>query len=155
MMRTRLLLPVFLIVFVSCSVKEKPEFLRVEHIEVKDATAKSITLKADAYFNNPNDVGGTLKSDGIMVLVNDVELGKVSSEDFKVPAKEEFSIPMEVTFSTEDLVKKDAGGVLGGILNSIFNKSIKVQYKGEIIYKALGFSYTYPIDKTETVTIKL
>jgi hypothetical protein len=30
-----------------------------------------------------------------------------------------------------------------------------VTYKGGIQFKALGFTYSYPIDKTETVNIKL
>ena len=47
------------------------------------------------------------------------------------------------------------GGILGGLINSVLNKSVKVQFKGELKYKVLGFSNVYPIDKTEEIKIKL
>ena len=153
-MRNLFLFLLLSILFISCNVKEKPIFLRVENIEVTDANLNRITIKADAFFENPNDIGGSLKSDEITVYVNDVKIAKVSSEDFKVPAKKEFSIPLMVNMSTDSILKAKSETLLGGILNSVLNKTVKVQYKGDIIYKTLGFSYTYPIDETETVKIK-
>ena len=94
-MKKLIILSTILLTIVSCKVKEKPEFLRVENIKVLESTANSVTLTADAFFMNPNDIGGELKSDGIKVFVND-------------------------------------------------NK-----------YKTLGFTYTYEVDKTEDVKIKL
>ena len=72
----------------------------------------------------------------------------------KFYADETFTIPLEVTLSTEDIIKKEKGGLIGGVLNSILSKTIKVQYKGNITYKALGFSYDYPIDIVQDVKIK-
>ena len=138
----------------SCSVNEKPVFVAVEQIELEDATSKSITLKANAIFQNPNDVGGSLESDNISVYVNDVKVAHVSSENFKVPAKQEFSIPLRVNVSTDSILKKDGKSILGSLLSTVLNKEIKVQYKGEIVYKTFGFSYTYPVDETEMVKIK-
>jgi hypothetical protein len=154
-MRNKLILLTLFILTFSCSVKEKPEFLRIENIKVIDSNLESITLSTNAFFNNPNDIGGTLKSDGIIVLVNDIEIGKISSDDFKVPANKEFSIPLQITVSTTDIINKDTNGVVGGIINSLLSKKVKVQYKGFITYKALGISYDYPVDKTENVKIKL
>lgn len=148
------ILLIFLTMF-SCKVRETPEFVSVDSIHVKHSDVRTITLSANANFKNPNDIGGTLESDGISVMVNDIELGSLKSEAFDVPAQEEFSIPLEVTLSTEDIVKKDKGGLIGGLLNSILSKSIKVQYKGNITYKALGFSYDYPLDIVQDVKIKL
>ena len=153
-MRNLFLFLLVTILCISCSVKEKPVFLRVENIEILDANLKLVTVKADAYFENPNDIGGSLKSDEIAVYVNDIKIAKVSSEDFKVPAKKEFSIPLQVNISTDSILKGDSQSILGGILNSLLNQNIKVQYKGDIVYKTLGFSYAYPIDQTETIKIK-
>ena len=112
-----------------------------------------VTLKAIALFENPNDVGGNLKSDDIAIYVNDIKLAKLSSESFDVPARKEFTIPLKVDISTDSILKIRGTEAIGTILNSLLNKEIKVQYKGDIIYKTLGFSYTYAIDETEMVKI--
>ncbi len=152
MIKKLTILSTILLIVVSCKVKEKPEFLRVENIKVLESTAESVTLTADAFFLNPNDIGGELKSDGIKVFVNDNEMATVSSESFKVPAKKEFSIPLKANIPADSIF---SGKNIGGLIGSLFSKNLKVQYKGDIKYKALGFTYTYEVDKTENVKIKL
>jgi len=136
----------------SCKVNKKPEFVRVENIKVLESTANSITLTADAFFINPNDIGGELMTDAIKVYINDNEMAHVSAESFKVPAKKEFSIPLKANISRDSLFSNKS---IGGLLGSLFSKSIKVQYKGDIKYKVLGFSHTYTVDKTESIKLKL
>jgi len=136
----------------SCKVKEKPEFLRVDNIKVLESTSEYLTLTADAYFMNPNDIGGELKSDGIKVFVNDNEMATVSTESFKVPTKKEFSIPLKANIPADSIF---SGKNIGGLIGSLFSQNLKVQYKGDIKYKVLGFSYTYEVDKTEDVKVKL
>ena len=151
-MRKFVILLTMVALFCSCSVKEKPEFLRVENIKVLESTSKYVTLTADALFINPNDISGELKTDAIKVYVNDNEMASVSTKSFKVPAKKEFSIPLKANIPTDSLF---SGKSLGGLLGSLINKSLKVQYKGDIKYKVLGFTHTYKVDKTETVKFKL
>ncbi len=151
-MKRLIILSTILILLFSCKVKEKPEFLSIENIEVVESTSKYITITADAIFINPNDIGGHLKTDEIRVFVNDNQLASVSTKSFKVPAKKEFSIPLKANIPTDSIFSNKS---LGGLIGSLFSKKIKVQYKGDIIYKALGFSYTHTIDKTEQVKIKL
>ncbi|TGV01684.1 LEA type 2 family protein [Flavivirga rizhaonensis] len=151
-MRNIIILSTILFAFISCSVNKKPEFLYVENIKVQESTSKHITLTADAFFINPNDIGGELKTDEIAVFINDNEMATVSTKSFKVPAKKEFSIPLKANIPTDSIFSNKN---LGGFLGSLFNQKIKVQYKGDIIYKALGVSFTYNIDKTENVKIKL
>ncbi|MCK8481100.1 LEA type 2 family protein [Psychroserpens algicola] len=153
-MRNVLLLLTACIAILSCNVKEKPIFIAIEAIELVESTSKTVTLKADAIFQNPNDVSGALESDDISVFVNDIKVAQVSSEQFKVPAKKEFTIPLEVKMSTDSILKLKGTDAIGSLLNSLLNKKIKVQYKGDIIYKTFGFSYTYPIDETEMVNIE-
>ena len=150
-MKKLIILSTLVITFISCSVKEKPEFLRVENIKVLESTSKTITLTADALFMNPNDIGGELRTDGIKVIVNGNEMASVSTESFKVPAKKEFSIPLRADVPTDSLFSDKS---LSGLLGSIFSKKLKVQYKGDIKYKVLGFSHTYAVDETEDVKIK-
>jgi hypothetical protein len=139
----------------SCAIKKKPEFIKIDGIELVEANSRTLTLKAEALFNNPNVVGGRLNTEGVNVFVNDMLMGIVSAEEFKVPAKNSFKVPLQIKINTKDLLRKDPNGFLSGLLNSVLNKNLKVTYKGVIQFKALGFSYKYPIDKTETVKIKL
>ncbi len=147
-----IILSTILFTFLGCSVKEKPVFLNVENIKVIESTSRYVTFTADALFLNPNDIGGELKTEEIKVFVNDTEMASVSTESFKVPAKKEFSIPLKANIPTDSIFSNKN---LGGLIGSLFSKKLKVQYKGDIIYKVLGFSYTYNVDKTENVKIKL
>lgn len=151
-MKKVIILSTIILTIFSCKVKEKPEFLRLENIKVLESTTEYVTLTADAFFLNPNDIGGELKSDGIKVFINDNEMATVSTESFKVPAKKEFSIPLKANIPADSIF---SGKNIGGLIGSLFSQKLKVQYKGDIKYKALGFTYTYEIDKTEDVKIKL
>ncbi|MGB5418514.1 LEA type 2 family protein [Algibacter sp.] len=135
----------------SCSVNEKPEFIGIENIKVLESTSKYVTFTADAKFINPNDIGGELQTDEIKVFVNDNEMATVSTESFEVPAKKEFTIPLKTNVPTDSIFSNKS---IGGLLGSLFSKKVKVQYKGEIKYKVLGFSHYYNIDQTEDVKIK-
>ena len=146
-----ILLTVF-ITYTSCSVKEKPEFIGVQNIKVIDATSKDINITADALFKNSNNISGKLLTDGIKVFVNQIEMATIVSDEFKVPAKKEFTIPLQVNIPTDSILSNQN---ISGLLGSLFSKKIKVHYKGDIKYKVLGFSHKYHIDKTEDVKIKL
>src|SRR5690606_815769 len=129
-----------LVTLLSCSLTEKPEFLRVENINVVDSNSKVIILSADAFFNNPNAVGGHLKTDSIKVIVNNIEVASISSEKFKVPSKKEFSIPLQATIPTQRIFNLNN---LGSLLDSYLNKTVKVQYLGDIKYTIYGISHNY------------
>lgn len=151
MRKTLILLTTIFTVF-SCTVKEKPQFVKIENIKVKESTSSYLVLNADAFFLNPNDLGGTLKSDGIKIIINNNEIATVSSEPFKVPAKEEFSIPLKAQIPLDSIINDKN---IGGLIGSLFSQKINVKYKGNITYKALGFSYDYPVDIVQDVKIKL
>ena len=59
------------------------------------------------------------------------KLAQVSSEEFKVPARDEFFIPLKVVIPTKRIFENNKNGVLGGLLNSIISNKVKVQFKGE------------------------
>ncbi|WBX72435.1 NDR1/HIN1-like protein [Tenacibaculum retecalamus] len=115
----------------------------------------TIRLKATAFFKNPNDIGGKLATDEIKVIVNGEEVAQVSSDEFEVPARKEFNIPLKVVIPAKKIFGDTKNGILGGLINSILTKSIKVQFKGDLKYRVLGFSDVYPIDKTEDIKNKI
>jgi len=139
------------LVFMGCSVNETPEFKGVKNIKVLESNAKYITFTADAFFLNPNDIGGELQTDEIKVFINNNEMASVSTKSFKVPAKKDFSVPLITKVSTDSIFSSKS---IGGLLGSLFSKKLKVQYKGDIKYKVLGFSRQYTINQTEEVNIK-
>ncbi|MDB4402339.1 LEA type 2 family protein [Algibacter sp.] len=150
-MKKLIILSTICIAFISCSVNEKPQFIGVENIKVLESTSKYVAFTADALFKNPNDIGGELQTDEIKLFVNDNEMASVSTESFKVPAKKEFTIPLKTKVPTDSVFSNKS---IVGLIGSLFSKKVKVQYIGDITYRALGFSYTYNIDKTEDVKIK-
>jgi len=150
-MKKLIILSTICIAFISCSVNEKPQLIGVENIKVLESTSKYVAFTADALFKNPNDIGGELQTDEIKLFVNDNEMASVSTESFKVPAKKEFTIPLKTKVPTDSVFSNKS---IVGLIGSLFSKKVKVQYIGDITYRALGFSYTYNIDKTEDVKIK-
>lgn len=136
----------------SCSVKKAPEFVGVERIKLLEADGKTITLAADALFKNLNDVGGQIETDSIIVMIDNVKMARVQAESFDVPAKKEFTIPLKVNIPTKAIFNENN---LSSIFNSILSQKLKVNFKGDLKYKVLGFSRTYAVDRTEEVKIKL
>ena len=135
----------------SCSVNKQPVFVKVDNVKVSSFSGDTIRLKAEAFFTNPNDVGGEISTDEIMVIVNGAEVAHVSSEEFKVPAREEFIVPLVVVIPAKKVFENNKNGILGGLLNSVLNKSIKVQFKGDIKYKVFGYSSVYPVDQIQEI----
>ena len=150
-MRKYAILLTLIVLTVSCSVKEKPEFIEIKNIRFLNATEKMVTISADANFKNPNSIGGKLSTEKIDVLINDVVIATLASEEFEVPAKDLFTIPLVVTVATDHIINTKS---IEGLLGSLFSKKVKVQYIGELKYKVFGFSYVYEVDKTEDVKFK-
>ena len=140
--------------FFGCNIKEKPKFIGVENIGIAKASLDTINLKAKAIFKNGNDLGGTLLTDEIKVFVDSTYVATVSSKAFKVPPRDEFTIPLLVKFPTSKLFEKGKGGLLGTIIKQLLNNKVVVTFKGDITYKLAGFSFDYPIDHSKEIIIK-
>lgn len=153
-MKKLFIIPILLLI-VSCAVKEKPTFIKIENITVEKVTLVNVELTAEALFFNENDVSGSLESKDIEVFVNDALVANVSSESFPVPAKDTFTIPLKVVIPLAKVFENNKNGMLEGILNAAASKKVKVQYKGIITYSVLGFSYDYEVNQTQEIHIKL
>jgi hypothetical protein len=145
-----------LILFIcSCSVKKLPIFLKVDDIKILNFSSDTIRLQANAYFQNPNDVGGKIFTDNILIFVNNVEVAQVISDEFKVPAKNDFLIPLTAKIATKSLLSTDKKGVLGGLINSFLTKKVNIRIKGKLNYVVFGFKKEFLVDRTEELKIKL
>lgn len=150
-MLKKLILLTVVAILISCSLNKKPEFLGVQNIKILEADRNFVKVSATASFKNPNDLGGKLQADGIKVLINDTETAILFSEEFEVPARELFEIPLTVEVPTDSILGEKS---IVGLLGSLLSQKLKVQYQGPIKYKVVGFSHRYMIDKTEEVKIK-
>jgi len=135
----------------SCSIREKPVFIKVDNVKVTSFKGDTIRLKAAAFFENPNDVGGVISTDEIKVIVNGAEVAQVSSDEFEVPARKDFSIPLLVVIPAKKVFENNKNGILGGLLNSFLNKSLTVQFKGDLKYTVFGYSSVYLIDQIQEI----
>ncbi|WP_109298964.1 hypothetical protein [Aquimarina sp. AU474] len=153
-MKKFLLLSTIFTLIIGCSFSEKPKFKHIDNLLVKKVGLRDITLKADAVFNNPNRLSGTLSIEDIHVFVDNIDIGTISSQEFNVPAKDEFSIPLEGTFSLSKIYEENKNNLLGSVLKVIQTDSLNVQYKGAIRYHLGNFSYPYTINKEQKISIK-
>lgn len=143
----------FLLIF-GCSVQKEPVFVKVDNVKVVSFAADTIKLKAIAFFENPNDVGGKISTDDLAVFVNETEVAQIFSEDFKVPARNNFSIPLIAHIPTKNFLNSNKNGMLEGLINSFISKKISVRIKGNLEYVVFGFKRDFLVDKTEEIKIK-
>ncbi len=153
-MKKTFILILSLLVLASCAVTKKPVFVKVDNVKIMNLNDRTITLGADAFFKNPNDIGGKFYTDSIQVWVNGAKLAKVSSEPFKIPARKQFAIPMVVEIPIKRVFENNRNGILGGLVDSFLNKSIKVRYVGNLYFRTLGFSKTFPVNTVQEIKIK-
>jgi hypothetical protein len=151
MLKRILFISLFFTLVFNCTITKQPEFIRLENIKIINSSTQSITLSADAFFINPNDVRGVLRTDDLKVYVNDTQVAIIVSDEFNVPSKENFKIPLIVAVATDSIRDKKS---IGGLLNSLISRRLKVQYKGSIKYKFLSYSSSYSIDETQELKIK-
>ncbi len=145
----------FLVLLItSCSVQKEPIFIKVDNVKVISFASDTIKLKADAFFENPNDVGGKISTDEIKILINEKEVAQVFSEEFKVPARQEFSIPLIAHIPTKNILNSNKNGVLGGLLNSLLTNKVNVRIKGNLEYVVFGFKREFLVDKTQEIKFK-
>lgn len=150
-MKKILCFSVLLMLMMACNVQKEPVFIKVDNVKIISFASDTLKLKANAFFENPNDVGGKISTDEIKVFVNGEELAQVSSEEFNVPARNDFTVPLIAAIPTKKILESNKNGILGGLLNSLTKRSVNVQLKGDLKYKVLGFSSTYSVDMTQEV----
>ena len=145
---------VFSTLFFSCKYKEKPVFIGIEKIEIQEVTQREITFKANALFKNDNDIGGKLVTENIDVFADGILVGQLKTEEFNIPKRDTFAMPLEGKFSTEKILEKGKQDILNSVLTIISAKKIPISFKGDLQFKKGPFNYTYHVDHTDEVRIK-
>jgi LEA14-like dessication related protein len=134
--------------FSSCSTPKEDVVLRYIKDVVVDAASEPM-LKANAVFYNPNNVRMRLKKINVEVYVDGKKVANVDQElKTIIPARGEFSIPLEVKLAMKELGFMDTlFGVLGG-------KKFKVQYKGFLKLTYHGLPVKVPVEFSDDIRVK-
>ena len=133
----------------NCTVTSEPDFLKLDEYKITGLNKKVINLGTNAYFHNPNDIGCEVVSTDINVLINGLEVSKVSQvKSISLEAGNDFFIPLLTSVPLEK-ISKDRKGILGGMLTTLLNKNLKVKYQGVVTLKKLGIEFDIDIEGEE------
>ena len=138
-----LLYILILLISFSCKKVEAPVYESVDEIEIIDRSSNSVTIAANVNFHNPNNYRITLKQANIDVLLNGKPITNFTKDyNLKIEKNENFSVPVEISFSMADLNTN----VISSAINALLGKKQVLSYKGNIKIKAYGIRINVPVD---------
>ena len=133
----------------SCTLTQEPDFIKLDDYKIITLNKNEIKLSANSYFLNPNDVGCEVAKTDIEVLVNGLSVSKVNQPNsITLLAGKKFTVPLIVSVPTSTIIK-DKKGIIGGVINGLFNKNIKITYKGIVTLKKAGLKYNVDVEGEE------
>ncbi len=144
----RLLIFFMVIPLAGCEKPKEDIVLRQIRDVVVDASSSPM-LKANAIFYNPNKVRGKLKKIDVEIFVNGKKAASVEqSLKAAIPARSEFTIPLEVRLAMKELGFMDTLlGVLGG-------RTFEIHYKGSLRLTYRGLPINVPVDYKDEVRLR-
>ena len=132
----------------GCQRPDEPVVLR----QIKDVMVDASTdpvLKANAIFYNPNDIRGKLKKINVVIYVNGKKAASVNQKlHTSIPARAEFSVPLEVDLALKELGFMDTLlGVLGG-------KRFEIRYEGSLKLSYRGVPFSVPVNYKDEIRVR-
>ncbi len=134
--------------FSSCRPEEEIVLRQIKDVVV-DATGGP-KLKAQAVFYNPNKMRMKLRKITVDVFVDGKKAAQIDqSLKTVIPARGEFTVPLEVSLAMEDI------GLLDTLLGMLGGKKLNVHYKGALKLNYHGMPLRVPVDYKDEVRIRL
>lgn len=131
----------------GCGPKEKIELRQIKDVVV-DGTTEPM-LKAQAIFYNPNNMRIKLKRINVDIYVNEKKVANVNQElKMLIPAKDQFTIPLEVKLAMKEL------GLMDTILGFLGGKKFNVRYEGSIRLSYHGLPIRVPVHYKDEIRIR-
>lgn len=131
----------------SCSAPKERIVLKQIKDVVADATSDP-KLKAQAIFYNPNPESGKLKAISVDIFVNEKKVGTVDQQmKIKIPAKGEFTVPLEVNLNMKEL------GFMDTVLGMLGGKKFDVRYAGHLKVTYHGIPIKVPVNYKDQIRV--
>ncbi|WP_008582898.1 LEA type 2 family protein [Niabella soli] len=122
----------------SCMKYQDIKFLGVDHVRIGKLGMNESTLDMNLVFNNPNRMGATINNARGQAWIQDIYIGDfLLSEDVKIPASSNFSVPVSLKLNLKDLVKNS--------LNLITRDSIALRVDGSAQLSKGGIIKNFPL----------
>ncbi len=143
-----LLLVLFALALTGCQRPKEDIVLRQIKDIVVDATTDPM-LKANAIFYNPNSMRGKLKRINVDIFVNGKKAASVNQQlKTVIPAKDEFSVPLEVKLAIKEL------GFMDTLLGMIGGKKFEIVYEGSLKLSYHGFPISVPVRYKDEIRVR-
>jgi len=134
----------------GCTVKEEVVLLAIENIELVKGTGSEPILKADARFYNPNQVRMKVREVQMEVSIDGKKAAKIDQKlKSVIKAKSEFTLPIEVQLSLNDI------GLVDALLSLFGGKKYQLHYVGYIKASVKGIPVKIPVDYTREVKLRI
>lgn len=132
----------------ACATPKEDIVLR----QIKDVVVDGTTdpmLKAKAIFFNPNNQHGKLKRINVDIFIDGKKVGTVDQKlKTIIPAKGEFTIPLEVKLALKEL------GFLDTIFSLLGGKKFDVKYVGSLRLTYHGLPLRVPVNYKDEIRVK-
>ncbi len=140
---------IFLVLIAGCKPKEDVVLRNIKDVVV-DASNNEPFLKANAILYNPNNLRMTVKKIDMEIFVDGKKAAVIDQQlKLKVPAKAEFTVPLEVKLNLKEL------GFMDTVLGLLGGKRFQIQYKGSIRLQYNGVPITVPVNHKEEIRVRL
>jgi LEA14-like dessication related protein len=138
-----------LVAFLAFSCQKPDEDIVLRHVKDVMADASSDPmLKAEAVFYNPNKTSGKLKGIAVDIFVNGKKAGSIDKDyKIKIPARSEFSVPLEVKLNMKEL------GTVETLLGMLGGKKFDIRYQGNLRLLYHGVPIKVPVDYKSQIKV--
>jgi LEA14-like dessication related protein len=155
-MKNALFFLILLFLLSACKTKAiEPKFQKIENIVVTDLKATNVTITADAIIYNPNPVSIFLNTVELDVFANELNVGHLKqTKQTEIAKKDNFNIPVAVSFNPTALFQDNLMGLLEAALSSYQGEKIELKFIGYAQFELKGVKFTVPIKYEDKILLK-
>ena len=123
---------------ISCSTLKALEYRDFKNLTISQLGFSSSSVKMDLVYYNPNNFGLQLSRTDLDIYINNTLLGHTTQEyQVTIPAREEFSIPIQIDVDMKNLLKN--------AVVTFFNKQVLVKLTGTVKVGKANVFKNFPV----------
>lgn len=145
------------VAFFACNIdNKKPEFKRIENLDVKSLNTTLTEITADVVVYNPNGVSAKLNTMEIDVFANELKVTHISqTKNISIAKKTEFIVPIKANINLMDLINNESSilNLINTGLSGFQEKKIDLNFVGTAEFEVAGVKFDIPISYQEVVEL--